>query len=312
MTAAYVPRELTGGITDEELYDAAWENNKAVLVTGPTGAGKSMSVLSWASKNSLPVAHVNLGFDMGPGELFGDWYPDGDGGFVWRDGAVTKLLRGGSGVVFFDELNRAKPSVTATLHPLLDDRREIVLYRHNGEVVSPSGKILVVAAVNPEGDYVGALPLDPAVRRRFAYQVRWDYDDDVESQLVSSAELLKLARAIRKGFGTKLSTRTPVSTADLVELEEAVSTVGAAAAWGLFLSRFGDEDRGVVEEMVEMHRRAIEAQWADSLGTGGVSFKGRDESPRGDGVEKKTEAGSPRRARAANKTVGSRRRGTLL
>lgn len=268
MSVEYVSRGLPGGITDEELYDAAWENNKAVLISGPTGAGKSMSVLSWAHKKGLPVAHVNFGFDMGPGELFGDWYPAPDGGFVWRDGAITALLREGEGVVFLDELNRAKPSVTANLHPLLDGRREVTLYRHNGEVVSPSGKVLVVAAINPEGDYVGALPLDPAIRRRFAYQVKWGYDESVESQLVRSKELLRLAQVLRSRFGTTLSTRTPVSTADLVELEEAAGILGADAAWGLFLARFSGDDADVVSEVLSLHTSTVEGEWTSSGVTG--------------------------------------------
>lgn len=243
MPVDYVPRRLPGGFTDVQLYDWAAREGKNVLLTGPTGEGKSLSVADWARRRGVALFEVNFAFGVDSSHVVGGWIPDGAGGFRWRDGVAVKALRHGRPcVLFLDEINRVHHSVLAHLHPLLDDDRRLVLDQGDGSVVRPSAPVLIVAAMNPpDADYAGASALDAALRRRFACQVDWDPDDAVLDAVVPDGRLREFARAARRA-----GARVP--TAALVEWADAATGLGEDAAWRLLLSRW---DPGAHREELE-------------------------------------------------------------
>jgi MoxR-like ATPase len=116
--------------------------------------------------------------------------------------------------------------------------------------------ILFGSAYNPR--YQGVVRLNEALNNRFAIQLEWDYDHDVEAQLLKSSTLLDMAEHIR----SIAEIRTPVSTNALMEFERHAMLMGSEFAETLFLNRFPPEDRGSVFRALEGNSATI----ADELG----------------------------------------------
>ena len=80
----YVNRKLTGNVLDFSLFDYARANKREVLIYGPTGPGKTTSVVAWAARNSLRLAAVSGNAALEPSQLIGKYVPDGNGGQIGR------------------------------------------------------------------------------------------------------------------------------------------------------------------------------------------------------------------------------------
>lgn len=265
----YIGRAFEG-ITDFELFGYAMEHGQNVLLEGPTGPGKTMSVKAFAAKHKLRFYSVPSNVGVEPSQMFGKYIPDESvpGSFIWQDGGVTDVVRNG-GVLLINEINFMPPRVATALFGLLDDRREIVLLDHRGEVVrAHRGKgalggcwcllasadcdqrrVLVVGDLNP--DYLGTSPLNLALRNRFGIQLDWDYDPNVEKQLVKSSTLLNvIATNMRKGLKEGAFT-TPVSTNMLMEFEKVASQFGIALAVRIFVNHFQADERQAVKTVFD-------------------------------------------------------------
>jgi len=103
----YVSRKVWG-VEDFDVYDAARQHKWDVLIYGPTGPGKTSSVIAWAAARKLRLATVSGNAALEPSQLIGKYIPDGNGGFMWIDGPVTDVVRNG-GVLCLDEVNFISP-----------------------------------------------------------------------------------------------------------------------------------------------------------------------------------------------------------
>jgi MoxR-like ATPase len=160
------------------------------------------------------------------------------------------------GVALFDEVNMAHPRITAAFHQLLAVTRRMSVPEAGTTLIAGRGGLgetqptLFGAAYNPR--YQGTVRLNEALGNRFAIQLDWDYDRNVEETLVQSTSLLDVAANTR----SLAEIRTPVSTNALMEFELHAQRFGIGLATHLFVNRFAQEDRGPVS-------RAMEAQSAN-------------------------------------------------
>lgn len=256
------------GVEDFTIYDTAMANTLNVLLEGPTGPGKTRCSLAYAAERGLLFYSVPSNVGVEPSQLFGKFVPNAAGGWTWADGGVTAVIRNG-GLLLINEINFMPERVATVLFGLLDIRREIVLLDHHGEVVrahTPGANqacwcsdgidctkgVLIVADMNPE--YEGTRPLNKALRNRFAVQLDWDYDRDVESMLVKSQVLLDLAYKMR-GQDTY---ETPIATNMLQEFERLVKLFGLDFAIGNFIQHFTLDERASVMEVFRVERQRLE------------------------------------------------------
>ena len=100
----YVQRRIPSGQTEFEIFDSALANAENVLIFGPTGSGKTMSVLAYASARNMPYYNVASHNGIEISQLLGQWIPTADGHYKWQDGAVTQIVRNG-GVLLLNEIN---------------------------------------------------------------------------------------------------------------------------------------------------------------------------------------------------------------
>jgi hypothetical protein len=240
LATRYVHRKLAGGVEDFEVFDFARSHNINVLIYGPTGPGKTTAVEAWAAQNDLRMATVSGNAALEPGHLLGKFVSDGNGGFAWIDGPVTDVVRNG-GVLLLDEFNFISPKIYTALYALLD---------HHGEVIEAHPDLTIFATMNP--DYIGTTPLNFAMRNRFDIQIPWGYDEKVESKLISSKSLLKLATQLRKE-ADKGAYDTPISTNMLIEFEDIVKGLNYDFAVENFVAHFSLEEQASVRLVMQTH-----------------------------------------------------------
>lgn len=243
------------GFSDFDVYQAAMTSGHNVLLNGPTGSGKTHSARAFAASKGLPYYTVGLNGSMDMGTVIGGWQPTPDGSLEWGDGVVTALAREGKGVVLLDEINMATERNMARLYGLLDARREIVLYEHQGEVVRVPAEsdFLLIAAQNP--GYRGTRELSQALTNRFAFKLNFDYDTEIESGLVGSAAVQEAAGKLRD---MAREVRTPVSTNMLIELVEVSMAFSVPFGIANFCASFSEGERNSVAQVMGLYERRIQ------------------------------------------------------
>ncbi|KAL1494716.1 hypothetical protein ABEB36_010268 [Hypothenemus hampei] len=101
--------------------------NKAILLEGSPGVGKTSLITALARFSKQKIFRVNLSDQTDISDLFGADLPveGGKGGeFAWRDGPLLQALKEGSWILL-DELNLASQSVLEGLNACFDHRGEI-------------------------------------------------------------------------------------------------------------------------------------------------------------------------------------------
>lgn len=248
----YVHRTIHG-LEDFEIFDRARSEKLDVLIYGPTGPGKTTSVIAWSAERRLRLAQVSGNAALEPSHLFGKYIPDGVGGFVWVDGPVTDVVRNG-GTLILDEINFISPKIYTVLYSLLDNRRCLILLDHKGETIEAHPDLTIYATMNPS--YIGTTPLNFAFRNRFAVQIPWDYDDKVESKLIKSHAILTVAKQLRTEAG-KGEFETPISTNMLMEFESFIKMFNYEFAVENFIAHFELDEQDKVRLVFTTHEHNI-------------------------------------------------------
>jgi hypothetical protein len=144
------------------------------MLVGPTATGKSLCAAEAFARAKVlkPVFVIEGHESLKEFDLLGGFTPDGEGGFIWRDGIVVRAMRAG-GYLFVDEANRMP---TRTLNVLLGvlSRGAVVLTENGSEEVTAVPGFQVVLAMNLGRDYV-VNGLDAALISRFPVTLEFTY-----------------------------------------------------------------------------------------------------------------------------------------
>ena len=206
-------------------FEAAASARLPVLLTGPTGCGKTRFVEHMAWRLGRPLVTLACHEDLTAGDLAGRWLLDADG-TKWQDGPLALAARHG-GICYLDELVEARSDALVVVHPLADSRRVLPLERR-GELLHAHPDFLLVASYNP--GYRGLhKALKPSTRQRFTALAFAYPDAETETAIVASeggipqalaARMVALAARTRRlqaeGLDEGASTRLLVHAAQLV------------------------------------------------------------------------------------------------
>jgi nitric oxide reductase NorQ protein len=252
---SYVPRKIHGK-EDFKVFDVARRNRRNILIYGPTGPGKTMAVTAYAASRGLRMASVSCNAALDVSQLIGKLVPNEDGKLEWVDGPVTEVVRNG-GLLYIDEGNFAPPKIITSLFSLTDRRRTLQLLDHHGETIEAHPDLTIVMTMNP--GYIGTGRLNAAFRNRFALQIQWDYDPEVEDKLVSAKNLLTVARQLR-AEADKGMYETPIATnmlLEFMELADENTGLGYQFAVENFIAHFEPEEQASVRLVLQTHEANI-------------------------------------------------------
>lgn len=252
----YVSRKIEN-VWDVDVLRYAHAARNNVLMFGPTGPGKTSLALAYCAADRKPLVTIQCNGAIDPNTFWGGLAFDATGNLTgWQDSEITLAIRHG-GVILLDEVNFLPPKVAAVFHGLLDKRRQITIPEKGNEVVKAHDDLQIIAAYNP--DYEGTKPLNAAFKNRFKIKVRFDYDENVEKELVCIPVMLDIAKKLRTAHkGGDLE--TPTSTNMLIEFEELAVDLGYDFAVSNFLNAFAEEERAAVTEAFDMYSTEIKKQ----------------------------------------------------
>ncbi len=153
--------QLTGN--EVELLKRAYEQRLPVMLTGPTGCGKTRLVEYMSGLLDRPLATISCHDDLTSSDLVGRFIVS-SGNVVWNDGPLTRAIKDGA-ICYLDEVVEARHDSLAVLHSLTDHRRTLYLDRA-GEAVKAPDTFMLVCSYNPA--YRSSLKeLKPSFRQRF-------------------------------------------------------------------------------------------------------------------------------------------------
>ena len=207
------------------LFEAAVARRLPVLLTGPTGCGKTRFVRHLAWRLRRPLVTIACHDDLSAHDLTGRWLVRG-GETIWQDGPLTAAVRAGA-IAYLDEVVEARQDTVVVLHPLADDRRLLPLER-KGELIEAHPAFQLVISYNPGYQSV-AKELKPSTRQRFV-TIGFDYPGPArETEIVAAeagippataASLVHLALRLRplrdRGLTEVPSTRLLVHAGQLI------------------------------------------------------------------------------------------------
>jgi MoxR-like ATPase len=218
-----------------ELLEHAYRRRLPVMLTGPTGCGKTRLVEYVGERIGRPVVTISCHDDLTSADLVGRFLVSG-GDVIWRDGPLTRAVRDGA-ICYLDEVVEARHDSLAILHSLTDHRRTLFLDRTGEAVVAPD-TFMLVCSYNPA--YRSTLKdLKPSFRQRFVTVALRYLPPDREIEVLvaetgvgaaAAARLVRCASSIRAADDAfhlePPSTRALVTAAHLIAA--GVSEVDAA------------------------------------------------------------------------------------
>ncbi|UXA20062.1 CbbQ/NirQ/NorQ/GpvN family protein [Mycobacterium sp. SMC-4] len=165
---------------EKTAFAAAFSRRLPVMLTGPTGCGKTRLVEHMGATLDRPVVTISCHDDLTSADLVGRFIVAG-GDVIWQDGPLTRAVREGS-ICYLDEVVEARHDSLAVLHSLTDYRRTLYLDRTGEVVVAPAG-FMLVCSYNP-GYRSSLKDLKPSFRQRFVTVAMTYLPADREAELV--------------------------------------------------------------------------------------------------------------------------------
>src|SRR3954465_11706220 len=185
-----------------QLFEQAYHQRLPVMLTGPTGCGKTRLVEHMGVLLRRPVVTISCHDDLTSSDLVGRFMVTG-GDVGWTDGPLTRAVKAGA-ICYLDEVVEARHDSLAILHSLTDHRRTLYLDRA-GEVVEAPETFMLVCSYNPAYRSSRKEP-KPSFRQRFVTLPMRDLPpgrgaevlvDETQIDLAAAAPLVGCATGIR-------------------------------------------------------------------------------------------------------------------
>lgn len=248
----YIPRTFNG-VSEQAIYEHARKTKKPMLFEGHAGTGKTSSAIHYAYTKGIGVGIQNCSAGLQLSDVIGKVtiLPNGEAG--WIDGALTKAMRFG-GAYVLDEINFAQPKVLQRFQDVANNY-VLELHENNGEIIHAHPDFVLVATYNNGYKHTNAL--NEAVLDRYKIKLMFDYDYDIEAQVIKLPTLLSLAKQMRNDAIQGIYS-TPVSLRMLKSFQELATDLNYEFAVNNFLMSFNADERPSVKLLLEAHSTQLQ------------------------------------------------------
>jgi MoxR-like ATPase len=220
--------------TQRDMIAALLESDQNVLLTGPTGSGKTTFCYALADSMQMNPVVINLGSTQDARSSLLGSYSLQDGNTSFEESDFLKAVRTPDTLIVLDEVSRASSDAMNILFPLLDGRRSIRVEENNGDtrVIPVADGVRFIATANIGAEYSAARKIDRALIDRFmVFQLPYlneselvgimldsqDFTDEGTKTVVALGKTYAHAAELYKNskVRTRLSPRTVISAAAL-------------------------------------------------------------------------------------------------
>ena len=183
----YYEHDTTGGL-EFEFYTSHMNAVKSpLLLTGPTGTAKTLSVAAYAAYIKALCLQVDCSEGTKRADLIGRFIIL-DGSVKFQLGTIPHAIeianQTGQAIIDFEEVNGLQPHMQKVLNQFLDWRDHIYVPEITRTFqVAKDKKLMVFATMNPS-TYGGTNELNKDFKRRFT-QIKWPYpSSDQEFKII--------------------------------------------------------------------------------------------------------------------------------
>lgn len=203
-----------------------------MLLTGPTGTGKSQTAISVAKALGRELFYVNLGATQDPrGTLIGNTHFSKEAGTYFNESAFVKAIKTPNTVILLDEVSRAHPEAWNILMTVLDPGQRYL--RLDEAVGAPEVKVAegvsFIGTANLGAEYTAVRVMDRALLDRFTIAEIPYLTVDQEANLLqkiypsiesqSAKNLAEIAGLTRKELESDMAQiSTMISTRSVIEM----------------------------------------------------------------------------------------------
>ena len=247
---------------------------KNIMMTGPSGTGKTMAARQLVKQLQRPDYYFNFGSSQDPrATLIGNTGFRKETGTFFGESAFVKAIKTENAIILLDEISRAHPDAWNILMTVLDEgQRYLRLDEAEGSpIVKVAKGVTFIATANIGNEYTATRVMDRAILDRFVTiemevlnaeeefgLLKMMFPKVDEENLKAVAEIASHTREVSRGEVGKLSnmisTRVAVETASL--LYDGFSLLESAEVAILpFFSQDGglESERTYVKQLVQKY-----------------------------------------------------------
>jgi len=281
------------------MEDLTWKficrnvyRGRNMMLTGPTGTGKSQTAIAVAKAMGRELFYVNLGATQDPrGTLIGNTHFSKEVGTFFNESAFVQAIKTPNTVILLDEISRAHPEAWNILMTVLDPGQRYL--RLDEAVGAPTVQVAegvsFIATANLGAEYTAVRVMDRALMDRFTIaEIPYlTVDQEInllgkiypELEKVEASNLAEIAAATRRELqsdmpqvSTMISTRSVIEMAGLIvdgfSLGE-VANVGIYPIYGVLLggnwskTEYLDEEETEHKVQIALGILLVELTWFD-------------------------------------------------
>ena len=253
---------------------------KNIMMTGPAGAGKSVTAKHVANALQREFFYFNLGATQDPrATLIGNVHFDKNSGTYFAESQFIKAIQTENSVILLDELSRAHPEAWNILMTVLDpNQRYVRLDEHqDAKTVTVAPGVCFIATANIGNEYTATRAMDRALLDRFVILEMDVLTQTEEMNLLSMLypkleagsihDLAEIAHTTRMEvnnevpkISTAISTRLTIEMAGLMADGFDLVEAAEVCIFPFFDNSGGvDSERTFIRQLVQKYMKAVDA-----------------------------------------------------
>ncbi len=247
---------------------------KNIMMTGPTGCGKTLASQSLVRSLKRPDFYFNLGATQDPrATLIGNTHFNKENGTFFAESAFVKAISTPNAIILLDEISRAHPEAWNILMTVLDaGQRYLRLDEAEGSpIVKVANGVTFIATANIGNEYTSTRIMDRAIMDRFVtiemdlldkqseYELlKFKFPEADEYALNALSEIADTTRQLIKTdmskISTIISTRVNVEAAGLIYDGFTLMEAAEIAILPYFSNDGGlDSERVFIKQLVQKY-----------------------------------------------------------